>query len=584
MILTNKLKSELDEQDLPGSSGWVKCTEGIDPPPKLEAVGMVVQDEHAELPSGVLPVVLTFLQRCEDDTFAKVLLDAGGGNLRSSATWINILLRVVPEESSRLQVAQNIGPLIRCMCNDTKRMFFKSNKQWRDGILPFVKLISKMMNKWSSTCYTQNEFKIIKVLLQHDEFLPSIIQWGFWDEERPDLVHELYIGECNTISTFGRDIIWKIARAIDQHQHLEDGKSLLEIIGTTPIISIEYDPTCKISCVEGFIRQMKANQRYIFTTLKCLIGSGDCVDEGVIREMVDYGSNFVYDESYSLAVCESISVMMLKKTVNDQILLCDTRVAFAVGSGLIEMCLGMIIRFGTHETFHDGVADYSHLVDGTKLSLERLKNGKLLSNEYSLFQSIQSILISVYDISLHQKTAKAIRSKKSAVKERLSVIEQSPDITNDLNCTKLLVIIKSILNLNGSYCCRCNGPLSRTEVKLCNGCGCMAYCSRACQEKDWLSGHKLMCSKPFTKENSGQFQGRILPQTIPNDERGAIKLKELEINMSMIQLKLFLDNSERILSQARALVIPLYDLVVVFELLQCPPKTLIPMDLIFEGT
>lgn len=100
----------------------------------------------------------------------------------------------------------------------------------------------------------------------------------------------------------------------------------------------------------------------------------------------------------------------------------------------------------------------------------------------------------------------------------------------------------------------------------------MAYCSRACQEKDWLSGHKLMCSKPFTKENSGQFQGTILPQTIPNEEREAIKLKELEINMSMIQLKLFLDNSERILSQARALVIPLYDLVVVFELLQCPPK------------
>ena len=39
----------------------------------------------------------------------------------------------------------------------------------------------------------------------------------------------------------------------------------------------------------------------------------------------------------------------------------------------------------------------------------------------------------------------------------------------------------------------------------------------------------------------------------------------------MIQLKLFLDNSEIILAQAGALNIPLYDCDVKFDLRQCPP-------------
>ena len=81
------------QEEIPNLSGWVTVKEGTDPPPTLEEVGKV---EHLDLlPSGILPVVLHFLQRCENDTFAKVLLDAGGGNLKSSATWIKVLDRVV---------------------------------------------------------------------------------------------------------------------------------------------------------------------------------------------------------------------------------------------------------------------------------------------------------------------------------------------------------------------------------------------------------------------------------------------------------------------------------------------------------
>ena len=150
-------------------------------------------------------------------------------------------------------------------------------------------------------------------------------------------------------------------------------------------------------------------------------------------------------------------------------------------------------------------------------------------------------------------------------------LQQNINMTTNIKCRGLLDMVSSILYLNGSYCCRCNKSLSKTEVKQCNGCHRMAYCSKACQKEDWFNGgHMLACCKSYTDETAEQFQGRILPTKTPENERAAMKLKDLEINMNMIQLKLFLDNSETILDQARILGIPLCDCVVAFDLRACP--------------
>ena len=95
--------------------------------------------------SGILSTALRFLKRCEDDTFVKVMLDVGGGNLTSPQNWVRILIQAeAQEESCRLHIAENIGPLVRYMCNDTKRQFFKSSKHWREGLSAFVCLIHKI--------------------------------------------------------------------------------------------------------------------------------------------------------------------------------------------------------------------------------------------------------------------------------------------------------------------------------------------------------------------------------------------------------------------------------------------------------
>ena len=172
-------------------------------------------------------------------------------------------------------------------------------------------------------------------------------------------------------------------------------------------------------------------------------------------------------------------------------------------------------------------------------------------DEISLSGVLKNIITTVHAVSLHQKTAKAIKSKRIDIErvlarmERKSKIERAKaGITNDMNdngdCHWLLLdMVRSILNLNESYCCRCSKSLTGTEVKQCNGCHRMTYCSRACQREDWLNGHNLACNEPYSEEKVGLLP-TINKQFVPGNERDAAKLKELEINITKIQLKLFL--------------------------------------------
>ena len=86
---------------------------------------------------SVLSSVLNFLQRCEDETFGEVMASTGG-DLATPSLWIQLLYKTsrIKEPSYILQIANNIGPMVRCMCNDTRRLFFKSNKHWGESIVP----------------------------------------------------------------------------------------------------------------------------------------------------------------------------------------------------------------------------------------------------------------------------------------------------------------------------------------------------------------------------------------------------------------------------------------------------------------
>ena len=124
----------------------------------------------------------------------------------------------------------------------------------------------------------------------------------------------------------------------------------MKLVGTTPVVSRDYDPNCKTSYVVGLIRCMKTNERdsIQFDALANLIVDAGCVDKGVITEMIDWGLNYVADLNDALGVAQLSYDMLLKLNVSNEEkwFTNDTRIAFAIRAGLLlEMCLGFIEQF-----------------------------------------------------------------------------------------------------------------------------------------------------------------------------------------------------------------------------------------------
>ena len=182
--------------------------------------------------------------------------------------------------------------------------------------------------------------------------MTSIVQWIFWKEHRPDIVKVLGTKECTLITEMGRHIVGMLVTVAYQSRVTltTECKRLMWSIGTTPIVNREYDQTCITSFNEGFIHRTKelmegVNLCHELLLLQVLVTDIDCVDQGVIKEVIDFGLNFASDYNSS-AIVADLSGRVLKQS--------DTRVAFAIRSGLIEMCLGFIERFGRVDLFNEG--------------------------------------------------------------------------------------------------------------------------------------------------------------------------------------------------------------------------------------
>ena len=504
--------------------------------------GVSIEEGFSYEHSGVLSAVLDFFNRCEDDTFDGVMASVGG-DLKPPSLWMYTLVRASHvEPSCKLLIVQNIGPLARCMCDDTERLLFKSNKHWRQVIVMFVNLVINVMENKADK--TLEDEKIVDTMLQYDGMMRSIVQWGYWGEQRrPDIIKELKSeGFTSTMSILmSRRVIELLVLNIGMKG---EGRNRLLEIGTTSIVNKDYDPNCMISYTADLVQLLKTsiNEKYkhVFGMVQRLIVDVDCVDKGVIIEMIDWGTNCVLNYDVALKVGMLFMEMMHQGSTIEDKFPCDTRVAFAIREGLIEMCFGFINRFREHESF--------------------------VNDKLPMRDVIRWILEGINSVALHKKTAKAINNKRSSIEEKLVRMEQNTNITSNTEHKEILDMVRCILDINGSYCCRCNKSLSKTEVMQCNGCHRIVYCSRACQRDDWLNGHSITCCSSPAIKTIGQFQGRVSPEEGPSNEMAAAKLKEIEINMNMIHLKLFLDNSETILSQASGLDIPLFDCVVAFDL------------------
>ena len=523
-------------------------------------------------------LLYSFLDNCEDNTFEKVVADSralgsvsvpsgavisitGGWDLHSPSLWIKVLCRAAElEPTCQVEIANSINPLVRCMGNDTDRLFFKSTDHWKEGVEASVCLVYNMIINSTDDDLRR---KVITAFLSYEDFIPTFVKIGFWKDQRPDIVEVLGVEKCIQIAAFGRSIVGKIV-IYAANNLCPENRRLLSVIGCMPIVSKQYNPKCMISYTAGlmtrWMQEEESEEEFflskegwrwkdslkhdILNILPPLVEEAYCIDNDVIKGMISLGMNHVHDYACAVVVARLSENMLWKEDIHRP---SDTRAALAIRSGLVEMCLNFVERFGS-----------VGLVDVNAPNV--------------LHQHIEQIFRHVHATVLHQKTPKAIRHQQRSIKKGLAQIQQNTSNTNNIKCTELFDMIRSILDLSGLYCCWCNKSLSKTDVLECNGCHRMSYCSRTCQKKDWQNGQNLACCTSFTPKIISQFQGRLVPESVPENERAVVKLKDLETNLNMIQLKLFLYHAETVLTQASTSDIPLWDCIVWFDLRHCPHR------------
>ena len=354
-----------------------------------------------------------FLDRCEDCTFDKVLADrrvlssltrdaikSGGDlqDLQSPLLWIKVLMRAAElEPSCQVDIAVSIDPLVRCMGNDTERLFFKSNDHWKEGVETSVSLVYNMII--NNTDEDNLREKVIKAFLEYDEdFITTFVKIVFWKDRRPDIVELLSMEKCIQIAAFGRAVVGKLVTNAAEDLS-EESRRLLSMIGCMPIVSKDYNPDCMMSFTAGlmtrFMREEESEEKFflskegwrwkdplrdgVLDILRPLVEEVDCVDKDVIKGIIGLGTNYVHDYACAVIVARLSQNMLCKIRPS------DSRIAFAIRSGLVEMCLSFVERFGEHESFGDEVD--------------------------SLYSHIDSVFYKIHGISLHEKSRKAIRYK-----------------------------------------------------------------------------------------------------------------------------------------------------------------------------
>ena len=508
---------------------------------------------HTVVNKGLISVVFGFLKQCEHGDFSD-MVDKVQGDQRTPADWIMILSHLSTVEQCKLEIACGIEAIVRCLCDDTKRLFFKSNKYWHEAVPPFLSLLSNLLRPSSgdvSSNVSTEAAAVYDILLQSKGSFESIVQKHFWSSHRPDLLKEYesyhFSVGIKKLETLAHDVI-RIVICIGKKRHVnkndgelipsisQDLMNLTKKIVKTPVVSRAYDPECNVYFVVGMVRMLKnvnsddsVNRKCYFETLDLvfttLMLTADCIDNDVIVEVIDLGRNFTtnIDDAESIL---KLSLSTIAWRTQGKSYPIDKCIAFAIKSGLLDMCFEFLSRFACDPTIQLRACD------------------PIRHDRDDLMVLLVSIAAFIQAVDLHQKTAKAIRDARSQIIKMLT-----PLMTQERNEKSFMFqfvdILSSILDLNEGSCSCCNTPIVWRTALFCGGCRRVAYCGLKCQKSDWRYGsHSSECS--FLARSAD-----VLGLTTFNvrRRRNISTLTGLRNNIVTSQYKLFLRHEDKLSTQ-----------------------------------
>jgi hypothetical protein len=438
--------------------------------------------QQSVIDAGLVATVLQLLERCDDETFVEVLSRyCGGGDLEAPATWLLLLRQAATTDdrngnnapvhlNSRMDIARRIGPVVRCMTNDSQRTFFGENKYWwKDGaIVHFVVLLKNLVRTPET----------IPILFQYDGLTKFLIQCLFWGSHRADIVeesHKHYADklEAKPFETIRQGAIGALRAlfcveeiGVDGScftQFTDIGTQRLKTIASTKIVSDKYNPDCKVTFAAGWFDLMNEGpsedeRNCLWCMLRQLIWA-HCVDRAMIVRMVQYAMTTAKSSSDAREIVTSLYIAL--RPDGRPLGLNVDRYSVAIKAGLIEMCLTVIIRLGN--------------VIGSDRHCD------------TILKTLGAVLTGVSAILLYSKTAKALCERRSHIQEAL----RSADGISEEKSFELVKKVQYIVSINmetGSMpdedgleqvlCRRCDKGLQANQIKMCSKChqGTTCFC------------------------------------------------------------------------------------------------------------
>ena len=169
-----------------------------------------------------------------------------------------------------MQIVNNIGPLIKCMCDTKKRELFESKAQWYGSLDSFVRILGNLMQDADAK----------SALLKIDGVFDMLLQCIFMKDCRLDIVKGMKQvnndallkatdSDGNELNKIAENAQTLILQTNMEHKGVKGGRSFnkddgkyFKAMAITPIISSTIDGSCSTAlCVHKIAQKLKKNEK-----------------------------------------------------------------------------------------------------------------------------------------------------------------------------------------------------------------------------------------------------------------------------------------------------------------------------------
>lgn len=164
----------------------------------------------------------------------------------------------------------------------------------------------------------------------------------------------------------------------------------------------------------------------------------------------------------------------------------DTRVAAAISSGLLELCVDFCSRYGEHTDPHPNTEDHMitnlwHLASSAHVSALHRRSFKAINRRQSSIQKALSDL-GVAEKKIYLPAADQLdKSSVASTPENTFLIGWENKYPGEnKRCKEIIQSVKSALYLSTTNCCQCLETIRTSAVKRCSNCQRTVYVSAPC--------------------------------------------------------------------------------------------------------